>query len=186
MPIVLQVGYSQRYIHHFFIMVLRSIYNLYLQVYGTVYLLSAREITFLAASSNPSNACRGSPLSAIYPIILVSSERLHENQEHSITGTHHFLTKFLISPTQPHHNRHLHIQIPECHDDTLRDHVAACQTAEDIDKDSLDAWIRADNLEGRLDGLGCGFTTGIEEVGAVPAVDGEGVDCVHGKSRAVH
>jgi hypothetical protein len=47
--------------------------NNLLDLYLTPSYLPASVITFCAASSNPSNACRGSPLSAIYP---VSADRI--------------------------------------------------------------------------------------------------------------
>lgn len=141
-------------------------------------------MAFFAASSNPSNACKGRPLSAIChlhqqpfrsPYTIIETEK----------NTYHLLTKLFICPAQPHHDRHLHVQVTESQDDALGDHVTASQTAKDVDEDGLDAGVRADDPEGRLDGLRGGFAAGVEEVGAVATVDCECVDRVHGKACSV-
>ena len=72
------------------------------------------------------------------------------------------------------------MQITKGEDDALRDHVTPCQPPEDVDKDRFDPGVRANDPKGGLDCLRSRFATSVEKVRAVPSVDGEGVNCVHG------
>lgn len=97
----------------------------------------------------------------------------------SRVDTNHLLPCFFVCSSQSHHDRYLHVQITESEDDALRDHVTPCQPPENVDKDCFDPGVRADDPKRGLDGLRSRLATGVEEVRAVPSVDGEGVDCVH-------
>lgn len=145
-------------------------------------------MTLRAASSNESNACNGSPLSAIYtqvhPPLAFSSRTTRQWLRDKVT--HHLLSNLLVRPPQSHNNRNLHTQVTERHDDALGDHIAARQTAKDVHEYGLYARIIQDDAERGFDRLGRGFAAGVEEVGAAAAVEGEGVDSVHGEASAVH
>ena len=99
--------------------------------------------------------------------------------------THHPLPVPLIRTPQPHHNRHPHAQLPIRHRNTLGDHIAAGQAAEDIDEDGEDAGVGQEEAEGGGHGGGGRFAAGVEEVGDGPAAEAEGVDGVHGEAGAV-
>ena len=143
----------------------------------------ASEITFLAASSKPSNACRGRPLSAIYQKPPVSTEERKTSGIRMLT--YHLLSKFLVCSAEPHHHGYLHIEVSEGKDNAFSDHVTPRQSAKNIHEDCLDPLIGADCPEGRLDRFRGGFAAGIEEVSAVTTVNCKCIDCIHGETSSV-
>src|SRR5699024_2725873 len=93
--------------------------------------------------------------------------------------------RLLIRPPQPNNNRNFQLQIPESVDDPLSNHVAASEPTKDVHEDDFHAGVRGEDLERCLDSLGGGFAACVEEVGAVAAVDCDGVYCVHRETGAV-
>ncbi len=60
----------------------------------------------------------------------------------------------LFGALQPYDERNVHLKLFSGLDDTLSDVVATHDTTEDVDEDALDLGVRAQDLEGLLDGLG--------------------------------
>lgn len=64
------------------------------------------------------------------------------------------LSLSLFGALQPYDERDVHLELLSSLDDTLSDVVATHDTTEDVDEDTLDLGVRAQDLEGLLDSLG--------------------------------
>lgn len=98
---------------------------------------------------------------------------------------YHLLTNCFIRSSQSDHDWDLHVQVAECHDDSLRNHVASRQATENVDENRSDTRIRAYNAERGLDSLGSRLASCVEEVGTVSSFHGEGIHSIHGKTGAI-
>ena len=99
--------------------------------------------------------------------------------------TNHLLSHLLVRAPQPHHHWNADPQVLVRQHDTLGDHIAEGEPAEDVDEDGLHAGVLQDGVEGLLDGLTGRFAACVEEVGAVAAQGANCVDRVHGQAGAV-
>ena len=73
--------------------------------------------------------------------------------------------EFDIGAFEPHHQRHVQIDLARRRDDALGDHVAAHDAAEDVDQDRLDIGVGQDQLERDGDPLARRAAADIEEIG---------------------
>ena len=96
------------------------------------------------------------------------------------------LAELDVGAFQPHHQRHVQVDLARRGDDAFGDHVAAHDAAEDVDQDALDVGILEDDLEGRGHALLGGAAADIEEVGGRGAIELDDVHGGHGEARAVH
>lgn len=117
----------------------------------------------------------------------LEEEAIDEHSEEATTEeiTYHLLTNCFIRASQSDYDWDLHIQVAECHDDSLRDHVASRQATENVDKNRPDARIRAYNAERGLDSLRSRLASCVEEIGTVAPFHGEGIHGIHGKTGTI-
>lgn len=101
----------------------------------------------------------GSVLKAVESVQWEAALRnLYEGVSHGLDsfyplGPYHLLSRFLVRTPESDNHWDFHVQIPERQDDTFSDHVASGQPTEDVNEDSLNAWVGRDNAERGLDSL---------------------------------
>ena len=78
---------------------------------------------------------------------------------------HDLLAEIDIGAFEPHHQRHVQVDLARRGDDALGDHVAAHDAAEDVDQDAFDIGVGEDQLEGGGDPLARRAAADIEEIG---------------------
>ena len=90
------------------------------------------------------------------------------------------LAELDIGAFEPHHQRHVQVDLARRGDDALGDHVAAHDAAEDVDQDALDVGVGEDDLERGGHPLLGGAAADIEEIGRRAAIE---LDDVHRRHR---
>jgi hypothetical protein len=91
----------------------------------------------------------------------------------------------VVRPVEPHHERHLHLDLLERRDQAACDLVAAGDAAEDVEQHRADLGVGEDHLDCVHDRLGLGAAAGVEEVGRLAARLGHHVEGGHDEPGAV-
>ena len=88
--------------------------------------------------------------------------------------------EFDIGAFEPHHQRHVQIDLARRRDDALGEHVAAQDAAKNVDQDRLDIRVGQDQLERDRDPLARRAAADIEKIGRHRAIQ---LDDVHRRHR---
>lgn len=97
-----------------------------------------------------------------------------------------FLTQVSVGASQAHRDRHCDFDLGRSVDDTLSDNIALHDSAENVDKNSLDPRVRGQNLERGSDLLCVGAATDIKEVGGHASLQLNYVHRRHCQTSTVH
>lgn len=101
------------------------------------------------------------------------------------TTTYQLSSLLHVRTLETRNHRSAQVHVPHNIDETLRDRVAANNTAEDVDKDRGHLWIAGDEFKCRFDCSRRRATANVQEVGRVATVELDNVHRRHSQAGTI-